>query len=203
MWRTQGLFEDNSFLTVSKLCLLAQPRRSHGMDTAPTTHLPAPGLRTSVTWLLQGLEMPQHWGRGLAGPFQNICKCWNPWLQVSHSSRNSKTTWQAELLPPHYRIQRLSHRAGPSQRPASPWVICSCSGWRAAAGCPGPWTLSWIYSSRWGWLGTCHCHHCRTLCSHMERRNSWRVGMILGEEQQSGHHEYSGSTVGACGSACV
>lgn len=32
------------------------------METAPTSHLPAPGLRTSVTWLLQGLGKPQHWG---------------------------------------------------------------------------------------------------------------------------------------------
>lgn len=43
------------------------------MQTAPTSHLPAPGLRTSVTWLLQGLEMPQHSGTGLAGPSQRIC----------------------------------------------------------------------------------------------------------------------------------
>lgn len=38
----------------------------------PTCPQP-PGLRTSVTWLLQGLEKPQHWGTGLAGPSQRIC----------------------------------------------------------------------------------------------------------------------------------
>lgn len=42
------------------------------METASTSHVPAPGLRTSVTWLLQGLEKPQHWGTGLTGPSQSI-----------------------------------------------------------------------------------------------------------------------------------
>lgn len=43
------------------------------MKTTPTSHLPAPGLRKNVTWWLQGLEMPQHGGTGLAGPSQRMC----------------------------------------------------------------------------------------------------------------------------------
>lgn len=69
------------------------------METAPTSHLPAPGLRTSVTWLLQGLGKPQHWGICLAAPFQKICN-------VGIHGCRSPTA--AEIAKPHGK-QSCSH----------------------------------------------------------------------------------------------
>lgn len=69
--------------------------------------------------------------------------------------------------------------------PHLPWETCFCSDWHVAARCPGLWTLSWLYSSHWGWHVPCqHPHHLRPCC-HRGRKSSWKADRNLGKERWS------------------
>lgn len=65
------------------------------------------------------------------------------------------------------------------------WETCSCSDWHVAARCPGLWTLSWLYSSHWGWHGPCQRPHHLRPCCHTGRKNSWKANRNLGSSASS------------------
>lgn len=76
--------------------------------------------------------------------------------------------------------------------PHSPWETCFCSDWHVVARCPGLWTLSWLYSSRWGWHVPCqHPRHLRPCC-HRGRKSSWKANRNLGKKKSSSQRDEDG-----------